>query len=182
MGHAGRDGCDCGECSSEGTTSSYDSSSSDDGAARRFDHRTVPREQLLRMLRREQQLRMSDDTQRLYDFYHERHLPAPESIEKDIQRQVLREEGFRDSDSGLRAWWKINQAFPDDEEVRDTVVYMKHNVMEELRLCEGDPAPSAPLVWLEPEAGHDDNGGVEFDYLSLAKPGRPLVVAAGSYS
>lgn len=53
----------------------------------------IPRDTLLRMLRREEELRMSDETQQLYDKSGPYELP-PFSIEDDIQHRVLTEFGY----------------------------------------------------------------------------------------
>lgn len=59
--------------------------------------RPIPRDVLLRMLRREDQLRRSEETQRAYDACGRFEVP-PFSIEESIQAQVLREFGY-DPDS-----------------------------------------------------------------------------------
>lgn len=129
------------------------------------------RDVLLQMLRREEELRFSDETQQLYDKYPD-DVP-PFSIEENIQRQVLQEFGFEPNDIWLRLYQYTNGRFPTDVELRNTAVYMRCDRSRPTDAKIGDPLRPATLRSLD---------GSVCQLSDFIKPGRPLVVIAGSQS
>lgn len=128
------------------------------------------------MLRAEQTARDSAETQAAYDVYHSQHLPAPEALERQLQRGVLERAGFCTCDASLAAYWRVRDFYVGDEEVAQSVVYLSRtNIRAPIRLRAGDVAPNAPLA-------HYRDGAPAGRLLDRCRPGRPLVVAAGSYS
>ena len=97
-----------------------------------FDACSVSRDKLLAMLRREQQLRDSRETQDLYDYYHKRGECSPDTVEIDIQRKVLCEFGFSCADSSVSEYWQVYNVWKDhiekDEELRNSVVYLNRHL------------------------------------------------------
>ena len=131
---------------------------------------------MLRLLRAEQVLRDSPATQDAYDFYHAQGRPCPESVERHLQRRVLAQERFCPCEDSLAAYWRVFEHYSGDTEVTASVVYLSRtNISRPLCLRVGDAAPDAPLARYR-------DGRQCGNLLSHAKPGRPLVVAAGSYS
>lgn len=72
----------------------------------------------MRMLKRENDLRFSTETQNLYDCKNvqEASIP-PMHIEDDMQRQVLREHDIPDTDANLHLYRCLNGMYLDDMEV-----------------------------------------------------------------
>ena len=133
----------------------------------------MDRRVLIRMLQRKQELRDSDDVQRDYDA----HAVPPNAFEDQLQIQVLREFGFAHAEiegGALGLYRLTNCRFPDDAELRATVVYLCADESSPGILTRCDAAPDATL----PAAD-----GSACSLLSLQPAdGQMLVVSAGSGS
>jgi hypothetical protein len=134
-----------------------------------FDVNQVDRGLVLKMLKREQELRYSEEMQLMYDSLS--HSIDQEIVEKTIQKQVREEFGFTDSNESIRNYQSIGYLYRDDEEVRQSVNYLRLNIIRDCPIKEGELAPDVSLVNLE---GQDCRLQ---DYLSQSKP---LVILAGS--
>ena len=147
------------------------------GSLPSFCAETVGRELLLKMLRREQQLRDSKDIQAQYDAFHVSGVCSPDSIEMDLQRKVLCEFGFSNADHSLALFWQVPSVWKErlmrDKELRDSVVYLRYRHLfakDELRV--GVDAFDVPV--------HNPETLESVSLLSLCRGDRPLVVIAGS--
>jgi len=131
----------------------------------------LDRDLLLRMLRREEELRFSDETQRLYDLYPDE--VPPFSIEENIQRQVLQEFGFEPNDLWLRLYQHTNGRFPHDSEIRSAAVYMRCDRSRSADVTIGASVSHATLRRLD---------GSICQLSDFIQQDRPLVIIAGSQS
>lgn len=132
---------------------------------------TMNRNTLLEMLKRENDLRLSEEYQSMYDDVN---LRISEVIEDTIQKRVLREFNFKDDEETLHRYRTTNGLFLNDPEIRDAVVYMKYDRSNVGALREGDPCPDITAIDLET--------GERKRLLSYARPDRPLVILGGCYT
>jgi len=140
---------------------------------------------LLRMLRRENEIRFSEEVQQLFteadynDNGSDRY--GPFSIDRDIVIQLLYEFGFNpEKDDSFDAYRVSCGHFLDDPEVAESVVWMKYG--KKFRVCSslevGDICPlEVKLVGLDAQP-LTLRGFVEKSIKSL----KPLVILAGSVS
>ena len=136
----------------------------------------VEREKVVSMLKEEQTIRYSKNIQDLYteQFYNRNNNPEIErvNIEREIQKFILRKNGFTDNYFSLTEYWKIPSFYREDEEVRNSSFYINLNIFEEPALNVGD--------------NMKDISCIHFDTMTpttlsyLMKPDRPLVILAGS--
>lgn len=129
---------------------------------------------LIAMLVRENELRLSDQTQAAYARYPE------DSSRKDqvtirVQRRVCTEFGFtHDIAEGLDLLRSATALFPDDEEVKNSAHWLKYNICYPCPLAIGTLVPDVMLSTLDKQP------------LSLhkvfARSKMPTVVLAGSYT
>ncbi len=136
-----------------------------------FDISKVDREVILRMLRREQELRYSDQMQAMYDNLSQSLNSDQETVEKAIQKQVREEFGFSNSSASIRNYQSIGYHYRDDEEVRQSVSYLRLNIIRDCPIREGELAPDVTIFDLEGQSHQLSK------YLSQSKP---LVILAGS--
>eukprot|EP01120_Amphizonella_sp_Union-15-10_P006427 TRINITY_DN2056_c0_g3_i2.p1 TRINITY_DN2056_c0_g3~~TRINITY_DN2056_c0_g3_i2.p1 ORF type:complete len:145 (+),score=21.87 TRINITY_DN2056_c0_g3_i2:120-554(+) len=134
----------------------------------------MSRDLVLQMLKRENQLRLSDEIQEQYDQQRKARIVPSCSIEEGIQRQVLSEFGFDPEDNLSIDVYRYSRArFPDDPEIKESILYIKYDRSRNTTLRIGDDSPNPLLVTLE---------GEKLPLFSFAKPKRPLVLLASSYS
>ena len=137
---------------------------------------TIERDQVLAMMREEQKVRLSDEIQQVYteQFLAGENDPdyVPISIEIEVQKFVLRTFGFLDDDASLREYWKIPSTYWHDEEIKNSCFYMKHNIFQYPTTHVGDPMRDVNVL------DYGQNAPVSLS--SLHKPGRPLILLAGS--
>jgi len=132
-------------------------------------------ETLKSMLRRENELRLSPETQKLYESAEKRNDTDWMEVTATLQERVLREFGVAEEDMarGLYTLRTSNQIFPDDPEMKEIPLYVKYNIARQGSLNVGDSATDVPLTTL-------DNQTVSL--LQYCKPNRPLVIIGASYS
>ncbi len=136
---------------------------------------TVNRDKILEMLKEEQKVRYSKGVQEAYtEEYHasKRNNYKRVNIEQEIQKFILRKFGFIDNKQSLEEYWKIPSTYWNDEEIKNSIFYMKLNIFQ------------------YPKVKIDDNiiNTVLFDYktenlinlTSLQNKNKPLVILAGS--
>jgi hypothetical protein len=128
------------------------------------------------MLARENEMRLSPDTQVLYA---QAELSADTDwmeVTEQLQERLVREFGYEspgDIRKALNALRGARGDYPDDLEIVQLANYMKFNRARRGDLeCEMD-APNVPLVAMNSNLVH---------LHDFVQPGRPLVVVAGSYS
>jgi len=130
---------------------------------------------LLRMLVREDGLRLSDETQRLYAACAD-NSAGKERVTTAVQRRVVREFGL-EVDEGLDLLRSATALFPDDEEVVRSAHWLRHNICMPCPLRVGDAVPDAPLF------AAADGARTSVHELAAAGGGaRPTVLAVGSHT
>jgi len=88
------------------------------------------------MLKRENELRLCDAVQEMYDEQREKHICPSADIEDSIQRLVLEEFGFDPWDELSLGLYRSTRArFPDDP-VLKSVYYILNMIEAEIHACE----------------------------------------------
>ena len=93
------------------------------------------------------------------------------NIEQEIQKYILRKFGFKDTDDSLKEYWKIPSTYWNDEEVKNSLFYMKLNIFEKPNLKIEDNLIDSQLI------NYDNNNIVNL--ASLQNENRPLIILAG---
>ena len=140
-----------------------------------FQINSVNREKILEMTTEEQKVRYSKGIQEAYttQFYNSKNDNYERvNIEREIQKYILRKFGFTDSIESLQEYWKIPSTYWNDEEVKNSIFYMKLNIFQYPNVKLEDELIDIPLV------DYKTNNIVSLS--SLQKPNRPLVILAGS--
>lgn len=141
-----------------------------------FDIIEVSKNDVIEMLKEEQKVRYSNNIQNIYteQYYAQENNPNYEriNIEREIQKYILRKYGFKDDEKSLKEYWKIPSTYWNDEDVKNSIFYMKLNIFQNSILNIGDKMIDARLI---------DYTTDDFVSLSsLQKENRPLVILAGS--
>ena len=137
-----------------------------------FNIMAVTRDTVLKLLTYEQELRYSKEVQTVYtEQYIASKNPKynPIKIEREIQKHVLTHFGFNDSDTSLKEYWKIPSTYWNDEEVKNSIFYMKLNIFQYSNV---NTLVDTTLV--------DYNTNTEVALSSLQNTGKPLILLAGS--
>ncbi len=140
-----------------------------------FQINSVNREKILEMTTEEQKVRYSKGIQEAYttQFYNSKNENYERvNIEREIQKYILRKFGFTDSIESLQEYWKIPSTYWNDEEVKNSIFYMKLNIFQYPNVKLEDELIDVPLV------NYKTNDIVSLS--SLQKSNRPLVILAGS--
>ena len=140
-----------------------------------FQINSVNREKILEMTTEEQKVRYSKGIQEAYttQFYNSKNENYERvNIEREIQKYILRKFGFTDSIESLQEYWKIPSTYWNDEEVKNSIFYMKLNIFQYPNVKLEDELINVPLV------NYITNDIVSLS--SLQKPNKPLVILAGS--
>lgn len=140
-----------------------------------FQINSVNREKILEMTTEEQKVRYSKGIQEAYttQFYNSKNENYERvNIEREIQKYILRKFGFIDSIESLQEYWKIPSTYWNDEEVKNSIFYMKLNIFQYPNVKLEDELINVPLV--------DYKTNEMVSLSSLQKPNRPLVILAGS--
>lgn len=136
----------------------------------------VSREKIIEMLKEEQKVRYSKQVQDIYtnQYYDSKHNPNYElvNIEREVQKFILNKFGFSNKETDLKEYWKIPSTYWNDEEVKNSIFYMKLNIFQYSKIDIDDLMPNVSLVDYETEN--------KIKLSSLANKGRPLVLLAGS--
>jgi hypothetical protein len=137
----------------------------------------ITKELLKNMLRRENELRLSEETQKKYMEAEKKSETDWMEVTIELQRQVVREFGIKDIDRGVHA---IQSAFSryghEDKDFFEIPLYVRLNRARQGDLNEGEPAHDIPKLF------HVDNPSKTCNLFDFMNPGRPLVVIAGSYT
>jgi len=130
------------------------------------------KEFLMKLLKREDEMRHSPEIQRLYDEGWEKEGIPSTSIEENMQKQLLSEFGI-DPEVGLPIFQSYRSIWEDDPDIRNLALYIKYDRSGLGTLREGNLMPDVTLSTMEGQIVKLSN------YL---KPNRPLVLIGGSYS
>lgn len=129
---------------------------------------------MLRMLMREDVLRLADATQRKYSACGDDG-GAKERVTSAVQRRVVSEFGL-DPAEGLELLRSATALFPDDEEVVRSAHWLRYNICAPCPLHVGDVVPDVPLF------AAADGARTSVRALAAAGGGRPTVLACGSHT
>lgn len=128
---------------------------------------------LLRMLAREDALRLADATQRKYAACGDEGA-GKLLVTAAVQRRVVREFGL-DAAEGLELLRSATALFPDDRGVVRAAHWLRHNICAPCPLRVGELVPDAPLFAAD--------GGARTSARALAaRDARPTVLAVGSHT
>jgi len=129
------------------------------------------------MLRRENELRLTETTQNLYDTCAASDSAKYTEITDNVQKQVLREFGFSDGVEGLQMYRSALSMFPDDEEMKNLVYYYKYNRSKQGSLQVGDNIDLTRITL----SSLDSSQSLPLSSF-VQQPNVPLVLIAGSIS
>lgn len=136
----------------------------------------IERNQVLDILKEEQVVRYSKGIQEAYTQQYYASINNPNyknvPIEIEIQKYILRKFGFKDDEASLKEYWKIPSTYWNDDEVKNSIFYMKLNMFQYPKVHVGDGIIDARLV--------DYVTTNDVSLASLQREGRPLVILAGS--
>lgn len=135
-----------------------------------FNIEVVPRETILQMVKEEQAIRYSKGIQEAYTMQYE--TSSTINIEREIQKFVLGQFGFKDDLNSLEQYWKIPSTYWNDAEIKNSLFYMKLNIFEYPPFQLEDDLVNVNLV--------DYDSNREVSMRSLGHAFRPLVLLAGS--
>lgn len=135
----------------------------------------VNRDKILEMVKEEQIVRYSNQIQEVYtmQFYASQNKNYTKiNIEQEIQKYILRNFGFNDNNESLQEYWKIPQTYWNDEEIKNSIFYMKYNIFQYPKINLEDNLIDVPLISYKTNS---------INLLSsLQTPNKPLVILAGS--
>ena len=130
----------------------------------------IPKTLLKRMLIRENELRLSEEYQKLYADAERRSYSTWADVTDQLQREVIREFHLdEEMDEALLCLRCATQIYPDLKEIP---LYVRYNRARDGDLQLNDVAPNVPVVQL------DGKEGQLFDGLESS----PTVLISGSYS
>jgi len=136
----------------------------------------VERNLVLEMVKEEQSVRYSKGIQEAYttQFNAQQNNPdyEPIRIEREIQKYILKKFGFNDNEISLEEYWKIPSTYWKDDEIKNSIFYMKLNIFQYPKVTVNDEIIDASLIDYETDQ--------EINLSSLQNPGRPLIILAGS--
>ena len=131
----------------------------------------IPKEIVMRMYERENELRTCKATQEEYSRHR---LPFESDVTENLQKQLLKEFDLPGDDEDiLDMWWTQRYYHHKDPEVMAVPLVVKYDITREGDLRKGSPAPNARLV---------TSSGENRMLHDFMKTDRPLVVLGGSYS
>lgn len=132
-----------------------------------FRVKETARKKIIEMLKHENKLRISDKYQEMYD--NKQNDDDQEIVEKTLQKQVLRD--FEYNDDTLEEYNSILSHYRDDEEVKNSVLYMKYNIVEDCPIKIGETVPDSKIIKLD---------GTPCQLYDFLQDDRPTVILAGS--
>jgi hypothetical protein len=129
----------------------------------------VPRTTIMEMLKKEQEIKYSKEIQEIYTIQYKNN--SRFNIDVEIQKFILREFHFNDSQDSLKEYWKIPSTYWNDKEVKNHVFYMRHNIFQYTPLSVGESVIDCQLI------DFDSKQNISLVGLQTNKP---LVIFAGS--
>jgi len=140
-----------------------------------FEINSINREKILEMVKEEQVVRYSKGIQEAYtQQFHASKKEGYErvNIEREIQKYILRKFGFKDDENSLEQYWKIPSTYWNDEEIKNSIFYMKLNIFQYPKVKIDDNIVDVELI------SYDTNANISLS--SLENLGKPLIILAGS--
>jgi hypothetical protein len=94
------------------------------------------------------------------------------NIDIEIQKHVLNKFGFNSTEEDLKEYWKIPKIYWFDQEVKNSIFYMRYNIFEYSQIKIGESMPNCRLI----------NQSYPHNIVELSKlqTQKPLVILAGS--
>jgi hypothetical protein len=136
----------------------------------------VDRYTILSMLKEEQKMRYSKEIQELYtrQYYNKENNPNYEiiNIEREIQKFILERFGYNSTNNSLEEYWKIPSTYWNDEEVKNSIFYMKLNIFSYSDIKEGDELKDSELI------NYETNELTKLSQLHTVI--KPLILLVGS--
>lgn len=135
----------------------------------------VSRDKILEMVKEEQTVRYSKGIQEVYTQQY--HASKNQdyiniNIEQEVQKFILRKFGFKDDNQSLEEYWKIPSTYWKDDEIKNSLFYMKLNIFQYPKVKLDDNMINVNLI------NYETNNIVSL--ASLEKHVRPLIMLAGS--
>lgn len=140
-----------------------------------FNINLVTRDKIIEMLKEEQIVRYSKGIQEAYtkQYYAMKDDNYEKvNIEREIQKFILRKFGFTDNLKSLKQYWKIPSTYWKDEEVKNSIFYMKLNIFQYTKLNINDNMIDTQVI------NYKTNENMLLSQLELTN--KPLVILAGS--
>lgn len=143
-----------------------------------MDPHSIQRDTVLAMYRQEQELRLSDFVQNLYDKYRTTGVPWPTpehtiTVEDVIQMKILVDAGYTATQENLTAYRSLRGLWQHDEEIAEAILYIKNDITHPAEITEGQDFVDASLQTL--------SGSITSLGALVAEAGeRPLVIVSGS--
>ena len=135
----------------------------------------VERNKIIQMLTEEQKVRYSKEIQTIYteQFYASKDPNyKPIRIESEIQKYILNKFGYNSDENSLKEYWKIPSTYWNDEEVKNSIFYMKLNIFKYPKVYVEDEMIDAKLI--------NYKTGENVLLSQLQNPNKHLVILAGS--
>lgn len=140
-----------------------------------FNINLVSRDDVIKMVKEEQVVRYSKGIQEAYteQYYASKNNNYKSiNIEREIQKFILRKFGYSDNENSLAEYWKIPSTYWNDEEVKNSIFYMKLNIFQYTKSKIDDKMIDTTLI--------DYKTNQNLLLSSLERPNRPLIILAGS--
>eukprot|EP01088_Endostelium_zonatum_P021562 TRINITY_DN85_c0_g3_i1.p1 TRINITY_DN85_c0_g3~~TRINITY_DN85_c0_g3_i1.p1 ORF type:complete len:210 (-),score=48.03 TRINITY_DN85_c0_g3_i1:655-1284(-) len=145
-----------------------------------YDGPALPKDVLVNMLRRENEIRLTSTVQEQLDQTIVADSDSYTEVIEGIQKSVLKQFGFEDNENNLTMYRAALSMFPDDSEVRNEAYYYKYNRSRQGNLKEGDSIDLQSLSLFNLSTNQHQN---IYDILQLnSNTTLPLVLIAGSIS
>jgi len=129
------------------------------------------------MLKRESDLRLSDEYQFLFTFFTNEETRVTQIIDM-LQLQVVHEFGYDNVDI-LRA---AQTLFPGDQDIVDAAFYIKYNRCRQGEIQEGDLFDDVPLLGLDGSSTSLNSYFIDTCHRQSLRLDCPFVIVAGSIS
>jgi len=134
------------------------------------------KDELMQILEFENILRLSNEAKTLYDINKRSDYTVHLKLDKEIILEALRRNGYSpEKDDSLKAYHIATNKYIEDEEVRDSVVWMKYDKCKVGNLNRGDNVNFFGLKIF-------DLNAKELDLSSLISHTRPNLIVSGSLS
>jgi hypothetical protein len=143
----------------------------------KIDGVVIDRDLMIKMLKRENELRLSNEVQSVYSELEDRYDMDWMEYTIQVQEKVVKEFGFDKSPEStqlaVNTLRRAQYLYPDDPEVLSIPLYVKYNRAKRGYLQVGDHAPDVMLAELN---------GNHKPLSSFFDETKPLVLVSGSYT
>ena len=134
----------------------------------------VPVSKIKEMLTYEEKIKYSDEMQEIYSkqYYENKNVVNKLlNLDVEIQRHVLETFGFSSNQTDLEEYWQIPSLYKNNEDIVNSVFYIRYNIFEFEKIKLGEKIPNCRLINTEKQ---------EITLNMLHNNDKPLVVLAGS--